>query len=169
MAVLPMQSVPPPSAADTEWWKLIAATALGFLGSLVSFRTRFYALKRDIDDERRARDAHKEEVAEKLVAVETRIAESIDAIRRSVEDRRNSESAAELRGEAHTRDALNAIRRDNDKNHEENRDRLRAMRQQLIAMVQLVGKIARVTQGVDQDEVDMMLGRFLMVEVERAD
>jgi hypothetical protein len=36
-------------------------------------------------------------------------------------------------------------------------------------MVQLSAKMARATAGIDPSEVDHMLGRFLMAEVERAD
>ena len=43
------------------------------------------------------------------------------------------------------------------------------MRQQSIAMVQLLAKMARVTAGIDPNEVDTMMGRFLMAEVERPD
>jgi len=169
MAVFPMQGMQPPSGPDAEWWKVGAAAVLGFLGSLVAFRTRLYALKRDVDDEKRQREEHKKAVEDKLLAIETRIAESMEAIQQSFAERRNSETASDVRGKAETRDALNAIRKDNDHNHLENRERLRIMRQQSIAMVQLLAKMARVTAGIDPNEVDTMMGRFLMAEVERPD
>lgn len=168
MAMLLLQAAQPPGP-DVEWWKLAAAAALGFLGSLVAFRTRMYALKRDIQDETKAREAHKQEIAEKLVGIEERIAEAVESIQTSLADRHNSEAAVEMRSETKTREALNAIRKDNDVHHLENQGRLRIMRQQSIAMVQLLAKIARVTTGIEQTEVDTMLGRFLMAEVERAD
>jgi Mg2+ and Co2+ transporter CorA len=153
-----------------EW----AASALGgallaFLGSLVTFRTRLYSLKRDIDDEKKAREAHRDAVDERLLEIEERIATSMESIQRSISDRHNSDTATEARGETKTREALNAIRQDNDANHAENRERLRIMRQQSIAMVQLLAKIARVTSGIEQTDVDTMLGKFLMAEVERPD
>jgi hypothetical protein len=169
MAILPLQALQPPSGSAAEWWKIGAAAAIGFLGSLVGFRTRLYALKRDVDDEARARKEHKDDVDKKLAALDGRIATSLESIQQAMSDRHSSEAATEARGEIKTREALNAIRKDNDSHHAENRDRLRGMRQQLIAMVQLSAKMARATAGIDPSEVDHMLGRFLMAEVERAD
>lgn len=155
--------------SDAEWWKIAAAAVIGFLSSLVVFRTRLYGLKRDIDAEASARAAYEKTMGEKILAVEEAIAESIARIEKSIEDRRNSETAAGIREEAKSREALTAIRRDNDSNHVENRDRLRVMRQQLFAMVQLMAKIARATPGINQDDVDLMMVRVHSAEVERAD
>lgn len=164
-----LPALQPSAPVDVEWWKMGAAAGLAFLGSLVGFRTKLAMLKRDIDDERKARVAHEEKVASDIAVSIKPIVDSVARIERSLSDRHNNETAAELRNDSKTREALNAIRQDNDEHHTENRDRLRIMRQQSIAMLQLVAKIARVTTGVDPTEVDTMLGRFLMAEVERAD
>jgi Mg2+ and Co2+ transporter CorA len=108
-------------------------------------------------------------MSDKLLAVEERIAESVGRIEQSIVDRQNSDVAAGLRDEAKSRDALNAIRRDNDENHKENRERFRIMRQQLFAVVQLIAKIARAIPGINQDDVDLMMVRVHSAEVERAD
>jgi Mg2+ and Co2+ transporter CorA len=160
-----VQAVP----SDAEWWKVGAGGLIGFLSSLVVFRTRLYGLKRDIDAERDARLAHERSMSDKLLAVEERIAESVGRIEQSIVDRQNSDVAAGLRDEAKSREALNAIRRDNDENHKENRERFRIMRQQLFAVVQLIAKIARAIPGINQDDVDLMMVRVHSAEVERAD
>jgi hypothetical protein len=150
-----------------EWIKLAAASALGFLGSLVTFRLRLYQLKRDIDDEKLARANHKQELESKILAIESQIASSVQDIKKSIEDGRSRDVAAEMRGDRKTEESLNAIRRDNDLHHSENVERLRIMRLQIITVVQLVAKIARATSGINQDDVDTMMGRVLAAEVER--
>ncbi len=146
----------------------IGSIALTALGSFTLFRTRLYGLKRDIEDEAARRNELALKSAADLAAVEERIEKSISRLERVFLENRKSEDAASVIAANETRNALNAIRRDNEIQNEEVKERLRVMRQQSVAMLNLVGKLARATPGVQASEVDAVIGRFLTLEVEAA-
>jgi Mg2+ and Co2+ transporter CorA len=152
-----------------EWLRWGIAAALGFLASFIGFRTRLYALKRDIGDRERAHEALERKVDRNHAEMTKLVQDAVTRLEKAFREGRTDGAVLTARDANQTRDALNAIRTDNNDHHRENRERLRIFREQMFTILRLVVKVARVIPGMNQTEVDDANAHFLALEVERGD
>src|SRR5689334_9307101 len=121
----PLQATAPASDGGLEWIKYSASAALGFVASFVGFRTRLYGLKRDIDDREREHKALERKVDDHHSATTKLIEDSVTRLEKAIRDAKDDRQLVGLKDGNATNAALNAIRKDNEDHHKENRERLR--------------------------------------------
>lgn len=115
-----------------EWIaSAIGGAIFGFLGALVGFRTRLARIEDALTNQKAAADA-----AAKLHADE-------------LTDHRNDITAEAMRTERAFRESLEAMRRESDLRHEDNRRELRLVRKQQFLTLKMIADIARHT-GADK-------------------
>jgi hypothetical protein len=115
-----------------EWVaSALAGAILGFLSALTTFRTKQILAERDMV-------AHK-------AAVDAALKAQADALA----GHRNTITAEALRAERAFRDSLEALRRENDVRHEENRTQLRLIKRQQFLTLKALADMARAS-GVDK-------------------
>jgi len=115
-----------------EWAaSALGGAVLGFLGAVTTFRTKLI-----LND--KALEAHKEKVESELKL-------HADALA----GHRNTITAEAMRAERAFRDSLEAMRRDSDERHEENRAQLRLIKRQQFLTLKALADIARVS-GADK-------------------
>jgi hypothetical protein len=96
------------------------------------------------------------------------MAVAVEGFQQSMSDRHNHNAASATRENPIVRWPSNAIRRDNDTNDVEDRERLRITREQIFSMLQFVVWVARAIPGMGARDVDRVMAKVVMAEVERA-
>jgi len=115
-----------------EWFaSALGGAVLGFLGALTTFRTRQALNEKDLESHKQTVNAALEQQATAL------------------SNHRNTITAEALRAERAFRDSLEALRKENDARHEENRTQLRAIKRQQFLTLKAIADIARVS-GADK-------------------
>jgi uncharacterized membrane protein YccC len=115
-----------------EWVaSAIGGAVFGFLGALVGFRTRLQRIEDALSAQKTAADLVAEEHAKEIT------------------QHRDGIAAEAMRTERAFRESLEAMRKESDTRHEDNRRELRMLRRQQFLMLKMIADIARHT-GADK-------------------
>jgi hypothetical protein len=129
---------PTPDSIPLKLLEWFLSAIGGALATLVAFRTRLKIHDRRFDEQK-----------ERLAAQRLAIDEHKHAVEESMRDHKETIATEAMRAERAVRDSLEAMRRESDARHEDNRSQIRLVRRQQFLTLKMIADIARQT-GADK-------------------